>query len=110
MSTLTQFTGGGSVIKSIQRGSWGFTPGESETIAIAPVDPGKSTLNVSVSNSTSGITSSNYSSRFESASMAGGRIDASGGSLFVSSGVSPNQTSSSSIRSGTLYWEVIEYV
>jgi hypothetical protein len=42
--------------------------------------------------------------------MAGGRIDASGGSLFVSSGYSPNQTSSTSIRSGTLYWEVIEYV
>ena len=108
MSTLTQFTGGGSVIKSIQRGSWGFIPGNSETIAIAPVDPGKSTLNVSVSSATSGVDGSNVS--FESASMAGGRIDASGGSLFVSSGVSGNQNSSSSIMDGTLYWEVIEYV
>ena len=108
MSTLTQFTGGGSVIKSIQRGSWGFTSGESETILIATVDPGKSTLNVSVKSATSGKDGSSVS--FESASMAGGRIDASGGSLFVSSGISPFHNTYSSTRSGTLYWEVIEYV
>jgi len=96
--------GGGSVIKSIQRGQLGLQPETVQTITISAINPAKSSLNIS---SESGVSAT--SSGAVGISCGGTIINATQVRFFSGFRLGGEGASTQS-TSSFAYWEVIEYV